>query len=194
MKSYIGQRGNPNCTAWVSCTSAKCLSQTSLLAHKPLDGLFYASVDFQNCWFDCQLEPNFCKTSRFCIFLMCFGSLCFGWNWPTKTPQFFGYFSLDVIGNDYEFLHSASYLSLQSLLVQKCEQQILLLLFIPCVLFVSLLNNVGFSIFVCFVLKGVRKGSFGVKPPLSLIFYKILLPAQRRLIVFAYFLLVNLPT
>jgi len=78
--------------------------------------------------------------------------------------------------------------------VQKCEQQILLLLFIPCVLFVSLLNNVGFSIFVCFVLKGVRKGSFGVKPPLSLIFYKILLPAQRRLIVFAYFLLVNLPT
>ena len=31
-------------------------------------------------------------------------------------------------------------------------------------------------------------------PPLSLIFYKILLPAQRRLIVFAYFLLVNLST
>ena len=38
-------------------------------------------------------------------------------------------------------------------------------------------------------------GGFGVKnPPLSLIFYKILLPAPRRLIVFAYFLLVNLST
>ena len=31
-------------------------------------------------------------------------------------------------------------------------------------------------------------------PPFRLIFYKILLPAQRRLIVFAYFLLVNLST
>jgi len=31
-------------------------------------------------------------------------------------------------------------------------------------------------------------------PPLSLIFYKTLLHAQRRLIVFAYFLLVNLST
>jgi len=38
--------------------------------------------------------------------------------------------------------------------------------------------------------KGVRKG-VEVKPhTLSLIFYKTLLPAQRRLIVFAYFLLV----
>jgi len=43
--------------------------------------------------------------------------------------------------------------------------------------------------------KGVRKrGGLGLTPPLSLIFYKILLPAQRRLIVFAYFLLVNLST
>ena len=45
------------------------------------------------------------------------------------------------------------------------------------------------------MLKGVRKGGVGVKPPpLSLIFYENLLPAQRRLIVFAYFLLVNLST
>jgi len=44
--------------------------------------------------------------------------------------------------------------------------------------------------------KGVRKrGGVGVNPPpLCLIFYKLLLPAQRRLIVFAYFLLVNLST
>ena len=45
--------------------------------------------------------------------------------------------------------------------------------------------------------KGVRKGGggFGVKPPpLSMIFYKTLLPTQRILIVFAYFLLVNLST
>ena len=39
-----------------------------------------------------------------------------------------------------------------------------------------------------------REG-FGVKPsPLSLIFHKTLFPAQRRLIVFAYILLVNLST
>ena len=42
--------------------------------------------------------------------------------------------------------------------------------------------------------KGVGKGGVGVNPPLSLIFTKTLLPAQRRLIVFAYFLLVNLST
>jgi len=36
-------------------------------------------------------------------------------------------------------------------------------------------------------------GGVGVKSPLEhMIFYKILLPTQRRLIVFAYFLLVNL--
>jgi len=39
-----------------------------------------------------------------------------------------------------------------------------------------------------------REG-FGVKlSPLSMIFYNTLLPAQRGLIVFAYFLLVNLST
>ena len=43
--------------------------------------------------------------------------------------------------------------------------------------------------------RAYARGGFGVKPsPLSLIFYKILLPAQRRLIVFAYFLLVHLST
>ena len=42
--------------------------------------------------------------------------------------------------------------------------------------------------------KGVRTGGLGLTPPFSLIFYKTLLPAQRRLIVFAYFLLVNLST
>jgi len=43
--------------------------------------------------------------------------------------------------------------------------------------------------------KGVRKGGVGVKPAtLSWIFYKSLLPAQRKLNVFAYFLLVNLQT
>ena len=39
------------------------------------------------------------------------------------------------------------------------------------------------------------RGGVGVKtPPLRLIFYKTLLPAQKILIVFAYFLLVNLST
>ena len=42
--------------------------------------------------------------------------------------------------------------------------------------------------------KGVRKGGLGLKKTLRLIFYKTLLPAQRILIVFAYFLLVNLST
>jgi len=43
--------------------------------------------------------------------------------------------------------------------------------------------------------RAYARGGFGVKNSfLSLIFYKILLPAQRRLIVFAYFLLVNLST
>jgi len=44
--------------------------------------------------------------------------------------------------------------------------------------------------------KGVREGEreLGLKPPLSLIFYKTLLPSQRRLIVFAFFLLVLLST
>ena len=42
--------------------------------------------------------------------------------------------------------------------------------------------------------KGRTQGEgFGFNPPpLSIIFYKTLLPTQRRLIVFAYFLLVNL--
>jgi len=41
--------------------------------------------------------------------------------------------------------------------------------------------------------KGVRKGGFWVSThSLNLIFYKTLLPAQRRLIVFAYFFHVNL--
>jgi len=43
--------------------------------------------------------------------------------------------------------------------------------------------------------KGVRKGGVGVNPPpLELDILQNLLPAQRRLIVFAYFLLVNLST
>jgi len=42
--------------------------------------------------------------------------------------------------------------------------------------------------------KGGRKGGLGLLPPMSLIFYKTLLPAQRRLTVFAYVLLVNLST
>jgi len=42
--------------------------------------------------------------------------------------------------------------------------------------------------------KGVRKGVGVLTPPLSLKFAKMLLPAQRRLILFAYFLLVNLST
>jgi len=41
--------------------------------------------------------------------------------------------------------------------------------------------------------KGVHKGGWGYPPP-SLMFTKTLLPTQRRLIVFAYFLLVNLST
>jgi len=45
------------------------------------------------------------------------------------------------------------------------------------------------------VLKGVRKGEGGVKPPpLSLIFYKNFITFASRLNVFAYFLLVNLST
>jgi len=41
--------------------------------------------------------------------------------------------------------------------------------------------------------KGVGKGGgLWLKPPLNTIFYKILLPTQRRIVVFAYFLLVNL--
>jgi len=39
--------------------------------------------------------------------------------------------------------------------------------------------------------KGVRKGG-GLTLPLSLIFYKNFITFERRLIVFAYFLLVNL--
>ena len=42
--------------------------------------------------------------------------------------------------------------------------------------------------------KGVRKGGVGVNPPWTWYFTKTLSPAQRRLIVFAYFLLVNLST
>ena len=44
--------------------------------------------------------------------------------------------------------------------------------------------------------KGVRKwGVLGLKTfPLSMIFYRTLLPTQRILIVFAYFLLVTLST
>jgi len=43
--------------------------------------------------------------------------------------------------------------------------------------------------------KGVRKRGLGCKTPLELdILQKLLLPAQRGLIVFAYFLLVNLST
>jgi len=42
-------------------------------------------------------------------------------------------------------------------------------------------------------LKGVRKG-LGLTPPLSLIFYKNFITFARRLIVFAYFLIVNLST
>jgi len=43
--------------------------------------------------------------------------------------------------------------------------------------------------------KGVRKRGLGFKTPLELdILQKLLLPAQRGLIVFAYFLLVNLST
>jgi len=38
------------------------------------------------------------------------------------------------------------------------------------------------------------KEGVGVKPPSSMIFYKALLLAQRRLIVFAHFLLVSLST
>jgi len=44
------------------------------------------------------------------------------------------------------------------------------------------------------VTKGVRKGGLGLAPPLGLVFYKNVLPAQRRLFVFAYILLVNLST
>jgi len=39
-----------------------------------------------------------------------------------------------------------------------------------------------------------QRGEFGVKTALKLDIYKNLLPAQRSLIVFAYFLLVNLST
>ena len=43
--------------------------------------------------------------------------------------------------------------------------------------------------------KGVRKGEgLGLNPPLSLIFYKNFITLARRLIAFAYFLLVNLST
>jgi len=54
----------------------------------------------------------------------------------------------------------------------------------------------GFEEQVCRAPKGVRKWRGWVNPPtpMSSIFYKSLLPAPRRLIVFAYFLLVNLPT
>ena len=37
-------------------------------------------------------------------------------------------------------------------------------------------------------------GAVGLNPPLELIFYKVILTAQRRLIAFAKFLLVNLST
>ena len=47
----------------------------------------------------------------------------------------------------------------------------------------------------CLVYKGVRKGGFGVKPPpLELDILQKLITFAKRLIVFAYFLLVNLST
>ena len=68
-------------------------------------------------------------------------------------------------------------------------------------------NSSTVSLFLCHVrttqpsqtqslsLKGVCKGWFwGWNPPLSFIFTNSLLPAQRKLNVFAYFLLVNLST
>jgi len=43
-------------------------------------------------------------------------------------------------------------------------------------------------------MQGPTQRGVGVNPPLSLIFYKNLITFERRLKVFAYFLLVNLPT
>jgi len=40
----------------------------------------------------------------------------------------------------------------------------------------------------------MQRGGLGLKPPLSLIFYKNFITFARLLIVFAYFLLVNLST
>jgi len=42
--------------------------------------------------------------------------------------------------------------------------------------------------------QGRRQEGLGLNPPFSLIFHKTFLPAQMRLIVFSYFLLVNLST
>ena len=45
-----------------------------------------------------------------------------------------------------------------------------------------------------FSLRACARRGLGVNPPLELDIYKTLLPAQRRLIVFKYVLLVNLST
>jgi len=42
--------------------------------------------------------------------------------------------------------------------------------------------------------RACARGWFGVNPPLILLFDKTLLPSPRKLVVFAYFLLVNLST
>jgi len=57
------------------------------------------------------------------------------------------------------------------------------------------IQPVGYKLAWNNVLQGRTQGGVGVNPPpWALYFTKTLLPAQRRLIVFAYFLLVNLST